>query len=260
MKKVILIVALFVFCINSALAGKQDLCSEDCTFVLLSETTGDFQVVNEARSKQRLPPFSTFKIPNSLIALDSGVVDNLEQKLSFDPATYPVEEWWSKNWYAEPINLKDAFSYSAVPVYQEIAVKINPVRMQSFVDQFDYGNRDISSGIDTFWLNGSLNISAREQVAFIQRMYMNEITVAQRSLSLLKEIMLVEETDQYKFYAKTGAGRTDNGRMLGWYVGFIENETGTYYFALNMDGATWSYVKQRRIDIAKNHLSQAGVL
>ena len=260
MKKVISVVSLFVFCINSALAGKQDLCSEDCTFVMLSETTGETHVVNEARAKQRLPPFSTFKIPNSLIALDLAVVDNLEQKLSFDPTTYPVEEWWPKNWYAEPLNLNDAFKYSAVPVYKEIAVKINPVRMQSFVDQFNYGNRDISSGIDTFWLNGSLKISAQEQVAFIRRMYRNEISVAQRSLNLLKEIMLVEETDQYKFYAKTGAGRTDNGRWLGWYVGYVENKTGTYYFALNLDGATWSDIKQRRIDIAKNHLSQAGVL
>ena len=260
MRKVISFFSLFVFCINSAFSGNQDVCSEDCTFVLLSESTGETHVVNEARAKQRLPPFSTFKIPNSLIALDLGVVDNLEQKLSFDPETYPVEEWWPKNWYAEPLNLNDAFTYSAVPVYQEIAVKINPVRMQSFVDQFNYGNRDISSGIDTFWLNGSLKISSREQVAFIRKMYRKELSVEKRSLSLLKEIMLVEETDQYKFYAKTGAGRTDNGRMLGWYVGFVENKSGTYYFALNLDGATFSDVKQRRINAAKNHFSQAGVL
>jgi len=227
---------------------------------LLSETTGEFHVVNEVKAKQRLPPFSTFKIPNSLIALDLGVVENLEQKLSFDPATYPVEEWWPKSWYVEPLNLNAAFKNSAVPVYQEIAVKINLVRMQSFVDQFNYGNRDISSGIDTFWLNGSLKISAREQVAFIRRMYRNGIFVAQRSLGLLKEIMLMEETDHHKFYAKTGAGRTDNGRWLGWYVGFVENKSGTYYFALNLDGATYSDIEQQRIDIAKNHLAQAGVL
>jgi len=260
MKEVILIVSMFVVCINSALADNQDLCSEDCTFVLLSETTGEFHVVNEARAKQRLSPCSTFKIPNSLIAMDLGVVENLEQKLTFDPATYPVQEWWPKNWYAEPLNLNDAFTYSALPVYQEIAVRINPVRMQFFVDQFNYGNRDISSGIDTFWLNGSLEISAREQVAFIRRMYRNEISVAQSSLSLLKEIMLVEETDHHKFYAKTGAGGADNGRILGWYVGFVENKSGTYYFALNLEGATWSDIKQRRIDIAKNYLAQAGVL
>jgi len=72
--------------------------------------------------------------------------------------------------------------------------------------------------------------------------------------------MLVEETGQYKIYAKTGGGQIGNGRMLGWYVGFVENRSGTHYFALNLDGATFSDVKQRRIDVAKIHLNQAGVL
>lgn len=260
MKKVFLTVALFMFCINSALANQQDLCNEGCTFVLLSEDTGKYQVTNEARAKQRFSPFSTFKIPNSLIALDLGVVNDLEQKLSYDPEKYPVKEWWPAKWYSGPLNLHDAFRYSAVPVYREIAVKVNAKRMQSYLDQFNYGNRDISSGVDSSWLNGSLAISAKEQVDFIRRMYRGELKVAERSLTLLKKIMLVEETGQYKLYAKTGGGQIGNGRMLGWYVGFVENRSGTHYFALNLDGATFSDVKQRRIDVAKTHLNQAGVL
>ncbi len=260
MKKAFLTVSLFMFCINSALGNQQDLCNESCTFVLLSENTGKYQVINQARANQRLSPFSTFKIPNSLIALDLDIVDNLEQKLSFDPVKYPVKEWWPTKWYTEPLNLHDAFRYSAVPVYREIAVKVNTTRMQSYLDQFNYGNRDISSGIDSFWLDGSLAISAKEQVDFIRRMYRGELKVAERSLILLKKIMLVEETGQYKIYAKTGGGQIENGRTLGWYVGFVENRSGTHYFALNLDGATFSDVKQRRIDVAKIHLNQAGVL
>ncbi len=91
-------------------------------------------------------------------------------------------------------------------------------------------------------------------------MYQGELPVAERSVTLLKNIMLVEDTGQYKIYAKTGGGQAANGRTVGWYVGFVENNSGTYYFALNMDGATFSDVKQRRIDIAMNHLKQAGVL
>jgi len=260
MKKAFLTVSLFIFCINNVLANQQDACSEGCTFVLLSENTGKYQVINETRADQRLSPFSTFKIPNSLIALDLDIVENLEQKLSFDPAKYPVKEWWPANWYSGPLNLHDAFRYSAVPVYRELAVKVNTTRMQSYLDQFNYGNRDISSGIDSFWLNGSLAISAKEQVDFIRRMYRGELKVAERSLTLLKKIMLVEETGQYKIYAKTGGGQIGNGRTLGWYVGFVENRSGTYYFALNLDGAAFSDVIQRRIDVAKIHLNQAGVL
>lgn len=260
MMKVILIVSLFAFCINSALAGKQELCSENCTFVLLSETTGEYLLLNEERAHQRFSPFSTFKIPNSLIALDLGVVENLEQKLSFDQAKYPVQEWWPTTWYAAPLNLYDAFRYSVVPVYREIAVKVNETRMQSYVDQFNYGNCDISSGIDSFWLNGSLKISAKEQVDFIQKNYRKELSLAARTFTLLNKIMLVEETDQYKLYAKTGGGQIGNGRTLGWYIGFVENKSGTHYFALNLDGATFPDIKQRCIDMVKNHLIQAGAL
>ena len=226
------VLGLFLFFINTAGANEQAFCSKHCTFVLMSESTGSLQVIKEQRANKRFSPFSTFKIPNSLIALDLGIVKNLDQLLSFDQEKYPVQSRWPERWFANPLDLRQAFKYSAVPIYQQLASKFNRVRMKSYVNRFDYGNRDVSSGVDTFWLGGSLEISAKEQVIFMQKMVNNDFSVSERALSLLKQIMLVEEADGYQLYAKTGGGRLGKESVLGWYVGFVENKTGTHYFAL----------------------------
>ena len=53
--------------------------------------------------------------------------------------------------------------------------------MQNFLNQFDYGNRDISGGIDRFWLGNTLRISPLEQVAFVQKMHERRLGVSDRA-------------------------------------------------------------------------------
>lgn len=236
------------------------LCHSSCTFVLKSEATGEYSIINPKRATQRMTPWSTFKIPNSLIALDTGVIKNINEKLSFDTADYKIQKWWPKIWYEAPISLRNAYKYSAVPIYQDTAVKINKERMSRYLADFKYGNQDISSGIDNFWLNKSIKISAKEQVDFLQRIYNHDLAVSKTSLTLLKDVMLAESTDDYKLYAKTGGGGIGKGQALGWYIGFVENERGTYYFALNIDGKSFKEVMKTRIPAVKEQLLLAGII
>lgn len=259
MKSLALSILIFLS-LNNVSAEERSGCAEKCTFVLLSEATGTYTIINKKRAKQRLTPWSTFKIPNSLIFLDSGIVGGVGQQLSFDQEKYPVQDWWPKKWYQGPMTLTEAFKVSAVPIYQELAATVDAEPMEAYLDQFDYGNQNISSGVDQFWLNGSLRISAKEQVIFLQKMYKNEFAVSKDALSLLKNIMLVEDTEQYKLYAKTGAGHLDTGVALGWYVGFIENKSGVHYFAFNIEGAVMADILQARINLAKQYLIEAGAL
>ena len=46
--------------------------------------------------------------------------------------------------------------------------------MQARLSRLGYGNADISSGLDSFWLGGSLRISPREQVALLARLAFGE--------------------------------------------------------------------------------------
>ena len=137
------------------------------TVVIYDQNADKYFVYNKQRSTLRLTPFSTFKIPNSLIALETGIIPDIEQIYQWDTAKYPREDSWPSQWN-DKHNMRSAVKYSVVPFYRNIASQVGAVKMKSFVDKFKYGNKDISSGVDNFWLNGSLKISAMEQIDFLK--------------------------------------------------------------------------------------------
>src|SRR5260370_3987965 len=96
---------------------------------------------DKVRSGQAKLPASTFKIPNSLIALETGVAaDPAKDVFKWDGVTRSIEAWNTDH------TMRSAIAASAVPVYQEIARRIGQERMQKYVDLFDSGNRDIGGG------------------------------------------------------------------------------------------------------------------
>jgi len=262
---------LFGYCNSFALAnGESEFCQEGsaaCTFVLLSEqkqadgtSKNIMRSVNESRAKMPLSPFSTFKVINSLIGLDLGVIKDTKQILTYDEASYPKQPWWPPVWKLPYYDLSTAFKYSMVAIYRQLAKDIGEQNMLSYLKKMHYGNEDISSGLDNFWLNGSMKISAQEQTQLLQKIYHNQFAFNAQAISSLKEVMLTETNDDYRLFAKTGAGKVEDGTMLGWYIGFVENATGVHFFAFNFDSPSYGEMKDNRIKIATNHLKQAGVL
>jgi len=247
------------------------LCIEgdtQCSFVLLSDIqteelaqqTNKLLTINQARAKKPLSPFSTFKITNSVIALEQGVIKDIKQELSYDKTKYPTQVWWPPVWKLPSYNLSTAFKYSVVPVFRQMANSVGQQNMDTYLARFDYGNHDTSSGLDSFWLNGSLKISAIEQVQFLQKLNNNQFKLAPSSLAAIKDVMLVEATDNYKLFGKTGAGKVADNSMLGWYVGFVENKNGVHYFAFNFNRKSYGEMKAQRIKMAMNHLKSAGII
>ena len=197
--------------------------------------------------------------------MDSKQVTDAQQPLTFDQKKYPVQAWWPSVWQLPEYNLASAFKFSMVAIYRQMAMDIGQDTMQSYVSSFDYGNKDISSGLDQFWLNGSMKISAIEQVRFLQKMYRGQLAISQHSIDTLKEVMLVERNAHYSLYAKTGAGKANaddktSKAMLGWYVGFVENTEGVHFFAFNFTRDSYAKMKASRVAIARNHLKKAGVI
>src|SRR4029077_20695418 len=102
--------------------------------------TDDYLIIasDNDRSGQAFLPASTFKIPNSLIALETGVVEDPDKDVfKWDGVKRDIEAWNRDH------TMRSAIAASAVPVYQEIARRIGQERMQKYVDLFEYGNRDI---------------------------------------------------------------------------------------------------------------------
>ena len=269
--KLLLTTALLGYYSHFALANDEnELCQEgsnSCTFVLLSELNQDVDTtqskissINKGRASSPLSPFSTFKVANSLIALDSGVIKNTKQKLTFDKESYPVQAWWPSVWKLPHYDLTTAFKYSMVAIYRQLAKDIGEKNMLTYLNKMHYGNEDISSGLDSFWLNGSMKISAVEQVLFLQKIYHNQLAFNDQAIESLKEVMLVETKPNYRLFAKTGAGKVDDGSMLGWYIGFVENGAGVHFFAMNFNRPTYAQMKANRIKLATNHLKLAGII
>ena len=115
-------------------------------------------------------PASTFKIPHALIALETGVVTD-STLFEWDG----VDRGWDM--WNRDMTFADALHYSAIHLFQQIAPQIGPERMQEWVDQFGYGNQDISGEIDLFWVDGGLRITPRQQIKFLQKMLTGQLTV-----------------------------------------------------------------------------------
>lgn len=225
-----------------------------CAFVLLT-ADGDLKVHNKQWANTRFSPFSTFKIPNSLIALDLGIVSDLSQTMSADTKTYTLEGWWPSSWTAGEHTLRSAYQVSNVPIYRAIATQVGAERMQGYLNDFDYGNRDISSGIDVFWLGVSLQISPVEQAQFLQRLYNKQLPLKTSTYALLKPLMLNHDTPDYKIYGKTGAGTFSRTKAQGWFVGVVEENGKYHYFAAHGQSTSLKHIAKHRKDIARAYLA-----
>ena len=125
------------------------------TFVMYDESKDQYSVFNEQQSETRLTPCSTFKIYNSLIALETGAASDENMVLSWDGQQRFLPVWNQDHTMASGIK------NSVVWYYQALASRIGPEHMQKYIDAIPYGNRDISGGITQFWLRSSLTISAK---------------------------------------------------------------------------------------------------
>jgi beta-lactamase class D len=225
------------------------------SFLMYDLNKNEYTGYNIDRTKIRFTPASTFKIFNSLAALETGVMADENQVIKWDSVTRPIKEW------NQDLDMKSAFRYSAVWFYQEIARRIGESRMRHYIDTVGYGNMDISDGIDKFWLTGSLKISQQEQVEFLKKLYHKELSFSQRSMDIVKNIMLNEDTLGYKLRAKTGWGNQD-GKEIGWLVGWFETQDNVYFFATNIETPEPSadnFPASRKI-ITKNIFRELGII
>ncbi|KIZ35147.1 penicillin-binding transpeptidase domain-containing protein, partial [Rhodopseudomonas palustris] len=195
--------------------------------------TDDYLIIasDTERSGQGFLPASTFKIPHSLIALETGVVGDPDKDVfKWDGVSRSIEAWNRDH------TLRSAIAASAVPVYQQIARRIGQERMQKYVDLLDYGNHDIGGGIDQFWLTGALRIDPIQQIDFLDRLRRGVLPVGKRSQELVRDILPVTKLGDSIIRAKSGLLGAEIGKpSLGWLVGWAEKGAARTVFALNLD-------------------------
>ena len=222
-------------------------------FVLFDLKNDKYVKYNPEVISERFIPASTFKIFNTLVGLETGAIKDEKEIMKWDGEKRMYDMW------NQDLDLTNAFKYSAVWFYQELARRIGEEKMQYYITLNHYGNENISGGIDRFWLDGELRISADEQIEFLKKIFRNEVKFSQRSIDILKKIMIYEKTDQYIIRAKTGwALRVKD--QVGWFVGYVEKEDNVYFFALNIQTEKPEEGFVSRKEISFKILKDLGVL
>jgi beta-lactamase class D len=198
----------------------------DGAFVLLDVAANTLTVVNPAEAERRHLPASTFKIPNTLIGLETGVIPDASFRLPWDG-----KKRWLDSWNRDH-DLPSAMKHSVVWYYQEVARRVGAARMRRLVGAFGYGNRDTGpdAAVDRFWLDAPLAISPREQVEFLERMRTGKLPVKPAHVALVRRIITLDERPGRVLQGKTGLGHEGN-RVVGWLVGYVVKDGREHVYA-----------------------------
>lgn len=248
---------------------------ENGCFIIRDHTHESINYYNKERCIRRFSPASTFKIFNSLVALEEGVAQDETFTLPWDSVVRAIPEW------NHSMSMLEAFKVSNVPFYREVARRIGKPAMQHYLDTVQYGNMEIGGAVDTFWLDNSLQISADEQIGFLRKLYFNELPFTERTQRIVRFMMEQVDSPGYKLYYKTGwAGRGDTatGGDVLWVVGFTERRVHIkehknsmnkadfrlypYFFALNFtipQNSSEGWAK-KRTDLLMDLLKAAGAI
>jgi len=221
------------------------------TFVMLDPERNTLLIHDAQRAQMRFIPASTFKIVNSLIALDCGAVKSVDEILPYGGKPQMIKAW------EHDMSMRDAIRISNVPIYQEVARRVGMQRMRTALAKLEYGTCETGDTVDTFWLKGPLRISAVEQVDFLKRLTSGELPLAPGVVDAVRGITLLETSGSSSLHGKTGWATTSSPKV-GWFVGWVEQNGKIYPFSLNIDMPD-EQLAARRIPLAKECLRILGV-
>lgn len=199
------------------------------SFVLYDMQEEKYHIYNPALSALRISPYSTFKIYSGLFALEENIISPEADALPWDgtSAAFPV---WEKEQ-----TLTSAMKNSVNWYFQRLDEQMGLSALYQYYSRISYGNCDLSGGIEGYWADSSLKISAAEQVSLLAGLLQNQWDFQEKNLEAVKNAMFLSDTPYGKLYGKTGTG-AEKGDGVGWFVGFLEQGDEIYCFTANLLG------------------------
>lgn len=238
MKKILpIFLVLLASCATQNKYPNKDIC------ILLYDMKKDKfeEVFNEKHCQERFPAASTFKVALSVMGYDSGLLKNEEK---------PVFKWNGEKLFLEGWNKDQTpttwMRESTVWVSQLMTPKIGMPKIQKYLNDWEYGNQDMTSGLKFAWLTpgpvtpgaiqNSLKISPYEQVTFLKKLWRRELKASAESQTMTQKIMTNETSSMGSILiGKTGSGyRGEKFNLrIGWFVGHLEAKQSEYIIVVN---------------------------
>ncbi|MEL6134221.1 MAG: class D beta-lactamase [Bacteroidota bacterium] len=223
------------------------------SIIIQNYTDEEVHVYNPDRIDRAFSPASTFKIPHSLIALQTGAVKDTSEVIPWDSVTRSIANWNHDH------TMHTALPQSVVWFYQETARRIGQDSLRAYMDMFRYGNRDTSGRVDLFWLRGGLRITSREQIEFLRKLYFELLPVDVANQKIVKDLLLLEEGPDYTLYGKTGWDTSKEKRHRGWIVGWVEKGEKVYFYATHIDIKEPSDAV-KRLQVTRKVMEELGIM
>jgi beta-lactamase class D len=222
-------------------------------FAIYNVKTKESLRFNEELCAARLSPCSTFKIFNSLVGLETGVLADENSPMTWDGTKSMVCNC------NQDQTLESAVTNSCKWYFERVAIAVGAERMRKFLADVQYGNQDISGGMTDFWVGSSLKISANEQVDFLRKLLQDELPFSKRSMAIVRGLIRLEQTEKGTLYGKTGSNMENGKKVLGWFVGYVVQPHGVYIFATNIqaDDGAWG---QKAKEITREILERVELL
>jgi beta-lactamase class D len=165
-------------------------------------------------------PNNSFHLYAGLIGLESGIIKNYETPNGDDTLTHE--------------RLIKALK-SPDPVFFSVnARRIKKEKFQNWLNLLNYGNRDISGGLQTCWENNSLKISTKQQFDLLKKLYYYNLPFSFENIRLVKSTFHLTKLVNKNVYSFKVTG-VQNGKQHAWYIGYVEFLNNTYMFVQSLE-------------------------
>lgn len=215
------------------------------SFVLYDLKNDAWSIYDMEYATLRTAPNSTYKIYAALFGLEEGIITPDDSFMTWSGEKYPFEAWNADQ------DLHSAMSASVNWYFQEIDKRLGASVLKNYIRKIGYGNENLNSDLSTFWMQSTLKISPVEQVELLTDLYNNNFGFLPENINAVKDSICLFpvgffsaenfsernlSADDANFYGKTGTGRVDGQDVNGWFIGFVETKSNTYFFAANIQG------------------------
>ena len=197
--------------------GNADGCA-----VVYDLNADQYTVYNEPEVTRRVPPCSTYKIYSALNALEQGLITPESNTVSWDGTVYSFEAW------NQDQTLKSAMQGSVNWYFQSLDREAGT----DFFAEIGYGDGNLGDDPDSYWNGSGIKISALEQVELLIKLYRNDFGFSDANIEAVIEAI---ELNDAGLFGKTGTGRHADINIAGWFVGFVETRSNTYFIAVYLN-------------------------
>ena len=219
------------------------------SFVLYNSKEDSWNIYNKEQAQRQVSPNSTYKIYAALFGLEEKIITPDDSFMKWNGESYPFKEW------NQDQTLSTAMTASVNWYFQSIDKALGKKQISSYLKTIGYGNETIAGDLSSYWMESSLKISPIEQVELLIDLYNNNFAFSTENIAAVKNSLRLSSSEVYTLYGKTGTGNVNGNNVNGWFIGYVETNDNTYFFATNIRSninASGSQAAEITLDILKN--------